>query len=151
MDSKRICLGVLLVGTLILSGCMSESGTSPSRFGIAKGGDDRNGPYDVIPGWWKPASDHNETWTWGSAAGVWPDTPDRVLVVMWGDERREPQMGEVNELQRNFLVAVDRDGNITENWSQWDSIFNRPHQIYINPYDPERAFLLDERGGNGVH
>ena len=48
-------------------------------------------------------------------------------------------------------MAVDRDGNITENWAQWDSLFNRPHQIYINPYDPERAVWVDERGGNGVH
>jgi hypothetical protein len=70
---------------------------------------------------------------------------------MWGDQRRQSRPGEDNERQRNFLVAVDRDGNITENWSQWDSLFNRPHQIYINPYDPERAVWVDERGGNGVH
>ena len=41
---------------------------------------------------------------------------------MWGDQRRQAQRGEGNELQKNFLVAVDREGNITENWSQWDSL-----------------------------
>lgn len=144
-------LGLVLTSTCLISACAVDDGTSGSRFGVAKGGDDRNGPYDVIPGWWKPAPDHDETWTWGSAAGVWPDTPDRILVVMWGDQRRNSPRGEGNELQRNFMVVVDRDGNIIENWSQWDSLFNRPHQVYINPYDPERAVWIDERGGNGVH
>ena len=151
MELKRIGLGLMLIATVVASACVREGEVPDSRFGVAKGGDDRNGPYDVISGWWKPAPDHDEDWTWGSAAGVWPDTPDRVLVVMWGDQRRQAQRGEGNELQKNFLVAVDREGNITENWSQWDSIFNRPHQIYINPYDPERAVWVDERGGNGVH
>jgi hypothetical protein len=151
MVLKRVSLGFLLIATLLSTACVVENELPSSRFEISKGGDDRNGPYDVIPGWWKPAPDHNETWTWGQAAGVWPDTPDRILVTIWGDQRRNPQPGGQNERQRNFLVVVDRDGNIIENWSQWDSLFNRPHQIYINPYDPERAVWVDERGGNGVH
>lgn len=151
MVLKQFSLGLALVGALVTSSCVIESERPFQRFETAKGGDDRNGPYDVIPGWWKPAPDHDETWTWGQAAGVWPDTPDRILVTIWGDQRRQPQPGGNNERQRNFLVVVDRDGNIIENWSQWDSLFNRPHQIYINPYDPERAVWVDERGGNGVH
>lgn len=151
MKRMPIRLSVLLVVSAFLSSCAVDSDAPTNRFAVGKGGDDRNGPYDVIPGWWKPAPDHDETWTWGSAAGVWPDTPDRVLVVMWGDQRRNSPRGEGNELQRNFMVVVDRDGNIIENWSQWDHLFNRPHQVYINPYDPERAVWIDERGGNGVH
>ena len=152
MALTRIGLGITLVAAVAASACLGESEAPIGRLGvIAKGGDDRSGPYDVVPGWWKPAPDHDSTWTWGSASGAWPDTPDRVLVVMWGDQRRQRQQGEENELNRNFLLAVDRDGNITENWAQWDSLFNRPHQIYINPYDPERAVWVDERGGNGVH
>ncbi len=151
MAMEHLRLGLLLAVSLVLSACVVESQISGGRFPVAKGGDDRSGPYEVIPGWWKPAPDHNQTWTWGQAAGVWPDTPDRILVVMWGDQRRQPQQGGDNELQRNFLVVVDRDGNIIENWSQWDHLFNRPHQIYISPYDPERAIWVDERGGNGVH
>lgn len=150
MKLERIALVMTLVVAAGSTAC--ENAAPVGRLGAtAKGGDDRSGPYDVVPGWWKPAPDHDSTWTWGSAAGVWPDTPDRVLVVMWGDQHRQPQQGVENERSRNFLVAVDRDGNITENWAQWDSLFNRPHQIYINPYDPERAVWVDERGGNGVH
>jgi hypothetical protein len=157
MEVKRIGLGLTLLAAVAASACMVESEAPIGRLGAtAKGGDDRSGPYDVVPGWWQPAPDHDSIWTWGSAAGVWPDTPDRVLVVMWGDQRRpgqrgQGQQGPDNELNRNFLLAVDRDGNITENWAQWDSLFNRPHQVYINPYDPERAVWVDERGGNGVH
>jgi hypothetical protein len=152
MALKRNGLAIALLIGMVGSSCGVESEAPAGRLGLTdKGGDDRSGPYDVVPGWWKPAPDHDATWTWGSAAGVWPDTPDRVLVVMWGDQRRQRQQGDENELNRNFFLVVDRDGNIVENWSQWDSLFNRPHQVYINPYDPERAVWVDERGGNGVH
>ena len=162
MKLKRIGMSLALVAAMAASACMSESESPGSRLGMtAKGGDDRSGPYDVVPGWWKPAPEHDSIWTWGSAAGVWPDTPDRVLVVMWGDQRRpgqripgqggQGQQGADNEFNRNFLLVVDRNGNITENWSQWDTLFNRPHQVYVNPYDPERSVWVDERGGNGVH
>ena len=36
------------------------------------------------------------------------------------------------------LTVVDGDGNIIEQWTQWDKIFKRPHFIAINPYDPEK-------------
>ncbi|SVC42011.1 uncharacterized protein METZ01_LOCUS294865, partial [marine metagenome] len=70
MKLKSISLAFTLIATMMASACTFEPERSDSRFGVAKGGDDRNGPYDVIPGWWKPAPDHDETWTWGSAAGV---------------------------------------------------------------------------------
>ena len=156
MGLERIAKGLTLVALAALAACAQEQQAAPAG-PVTKGGDDRSGPYDVVAGWWKPAPDHDSIWTWGSASGIWPDTPDRVLAVIWGDGRRNPMQGagggrnSPNERQRNFLVAVDRNGNITENWSQWDSLFNRPHQIYINPYDPERAIWVDERGGSGVH
>ena len=34
------------------------------------------------------------------------------------------------------LIVVDRDGNIVEEWTQWDHLFRRPHSVSINPYDP---------------
>ena len=75
MELKRISLGLMLIVTAVVSACSGESEPPASRFEVAKGGDDRNGPYDIIPGWWKPAPDHDETWTWGSAAGVWCPPP----------------------------------------------------------------------------
>lgn len=34
-----------------------------------------------------------------------------------------------------------------ERWTQWDSILNKPHQVYISPYDTERHIWVVERGG----
>ena len=36
------------------------------------------------------------------------------------------------------LVVVDGDGNIIEEWTQWDDMFKRPHSVYISPYDAEK-------------
>ena len=115
----------------------------------AKGGDGRDGDYQAVAGWWKPAADHDDTWTWGEVSGVAGDTPDRVIVAVWGDRSAD---GTEREGSSNYLVVVDRDGNVVENWSQWDTTFNKPHQVYISPYDPERHVWVVERGGGrGVH
>jgi len=45
----------------------------------------------------------------------------------------------------HLLVVVDANGNITEQWTQWDSLFKRPHSIYINPYDPDKyVWVVDD-------
>lgn len=45
------------------------------------------------------------------------------------------------------LVVVDSQGNVVEDWSQWNSMLKRPHAIYINPYDPEKhVWVVDDRG-----
>ena len=39
-----------------------------------------------------------------------------------------------------------RRRNITEDWTQWDSLFRRPHFVAINPYDPEKhVWIVDDR------
>ena len=78
---------------------------------------------------------------WGSVSGVAADTPDRIIVAIWGDQH--PERGERPD-GSNYLVVVNGDGDIIENWSQWDSIFNRPHQVYISPYDPDRHVWVVE-------
>jgi hypothetical protein len=73
------------------------------------------------------------------------DTPDRIIVAVWGD--RERTSGEQRLGGSNYLIEVDGNGDIIKRWTQWDSLFNTPHQVYINPYDPERAVYVVERGG----
>ena len=157
MTSNRLGMGVVLAVCLLsLSACVAENQAASEVDSMAsaldvivKGGDDRTGEYEAVEGWWKPAPDHDDTWGWGQVSGVAVDSPDRILVVIWGDrdaQNRERPDGS------NYLVAVDRDGNITENWNQWDETFNKPHQVYISPYDPERHVWVVERGGGrGVH
>ena len=121
---------------------------SPSR-AIAKGGDGRFGGYEPVSGWWKTAPDHDDRWTWGEVSGVAVDSPDRIIVAVWGDRDAD---GEEREGGSNYLVVVDREGNVVENWSQWDDTLHRPHQVYISPYDPARHVWVVERGrGRGVH
>ena len=79
-----------------------------------------------------------------SDLGVAVDTPDRIIVGVWGDRNAQ---GQGREGGTNYLVVADRNGNIVERWTQWDSILNKPHQVYISPYDPERHVWVVERGG----
>jgi hypothetical protein len=43
------------------------------------------------------------------------------------------------------MIVVDAQGNIVEDWSQWNSLFRRPHAVYISPYDPEKnVWVVDD-------
>ena len=43
------------------------------------------------------------------------------------------------------LTVVDANGNIIEQWTQWDKIFKRPHFVAINPYDPDKhVWVVDD-------
>ena len=154
MRWDRLAVAVLSATALAgLASCAPEPTPTPAEPPaprvIVAGGDGRAGDYEAVAGWWKPAADHDETWTWGEVSGVAVDTPDRIIVAAWGDRSAD---GTEREGSSNYLVVVDRDGNVVENWSQWDSTFNKPHQVYISPYDPERHVWVVERGGGrGVH
>ena len=150
LDGRGVVVAVGLVGLWACGGELStatpDADLSPA---MVKGGDNRAGEYESVAGWWKPAPDHEAPWTWGEVSGVAVDTPDRIIVAVWGDRNAE---GEERDDSSNYLVVVDRDGNVVENWSQWDSTFNKPHQVYISPYDTERHVWVVERGGGrGVH
>ena len=133
----------LLLTLTVVFGCGPSAETTPRVGEVVKGGDDRTGEYDAVDNWWKPAPDHGDVWGWGQVSGIAVDNPDRIIVGVWGDR---DALNRERDGSSNYLVAVDRDGNIKENWSQWDSLFNKPHQIYISPYDPERHIWVVERG-----
>ena len=43
------------------------------------------------------------------------------------------------------LVVVNEEGTIIEEWTQWDTIFKRPHSVYVSPYDPEKhVWVVDD-------
>ena len=139
-------LGIVLVAAGLGSVAVVTA-SQPSGQGTAassKGGDERNGAYDAVAGWWKPAPDHDAIWTWGEVSGLAADSPDRIIVAVWGDRNRQ---GDERPNGSNYLVVVNRNGDIIERWQQWDSILNKPHQVYISPYDPERHVWVVERGG----
>ena len=49
-----------------------------------KGGEDLTGPYEVVEDWPQPLPDH-EGWTWGSTAGIFAETPDKIFILQRGE------------------------------------------------------------------
>jgi len=61
-----------------------------------------------------------------------------------GDDSDVGQAG-VDFRWEHCIVVVDADGNIIEDWRQWDKMLRRPHAVYISPYDPEkRVWIVDD-------
>jgi hypothetical protein len=43
------------------------------------------------------------------------------------------------------ILVFDREGNLIEDWTQWDEMLRRPHAVYISPYDPEQhVWIVDD-------
>ena len=138
-------IGIVLVAVGLASVAVA-TGSRPSGQATAassKGGDDRNGAYDAVADWWKPAPDHD-------AAGPGARCPVSRQTAPTGSSLRSGAIGTTGDERpngSNYLVVVNRNGDIIERWQQWDSILNKPHQVYISPYDPERHVWVVERGG----
>src|SRR5262245_15184053 len=51
----------------------------------------------------------------------------------------------VDARMHHVIIVVDAQGNITEDWTQWDHLFKRPHGISISPYDPQKhVWVVDD-------
>jgi len=45
----------------------------------------------------------------------------------------------------NILCVINAEGDVVERWTQWDSMFRRPHAVYISPYDTEKnVWIVDD-------
>jgi DNA-binding beta-propeller fold protein YncE len=42
----------------------------------------------------------------------------------------------------HLIVVFDRNGKMVEDWSQWDKIWGRPHDVEISPYDPQKHIWI---------
>jgi len=166
MRAERV--GLTLVLAAGLAGCGAEN-RAQTAGQIASGGSDATGEYVAAANWWKPAPDHTDPaacpsgrggggggrgggqpstgpcWVWGEVSGAAADTPDRIIVAVWGD--RDQVSGQPRPGGSNYVLEVDGNGDLITRWTQWDTLFNTPHQVYISPYDPERAIYIIERGG----
>jgi peptidylamidoglycolate lyase len=71
----------------------------------------------------------------GGAPGDLPEDADKK----WGGKKG------VDARWEHALVVVDASGKISEDWTKWDNFFERPHAVYINPYDPEKnVWVVDD-------
>jgi hypothetical protein len=141
------------------------------RFVEQRGGFDVSGPYEVDPNWPK------KTWPapgyiWGSQSGVYPESPDRVFLASrgeielpkdaklgptfpgnWGALNRGGATGQV-PVFRNTILVINRQGDLIESWTQWDHLFEGgrgPHQIYVEPYDPDRHVWVVDDMNHVIH
>ena len=74
----------------------------------------------------------------GGAAGAMP--PDGLKA--W--QEQGGVLG-VDARWEHCILVFDRNGNIVEDWTQWDSMLARPHAVYVSPYDPEQhIWIVDD-------
>ena len=55
-----------------------------------KGGDDRTGPYDVVPNWPQPLAFAKPGYIWGSTGGIFAETPNRIFIANRGELKLPP-------------------------------------------------------------
>jgi NHL repeat len=149
-----------VVGTLL-------TGVGSAQAPKEKGGGDVTGPYELVAGW--PQNWCGSGYQIGSTAGVWAESPDRVMIFARGCPPALKEPGDVVP-ERNasgfdmsqkdtarhprwdhILNVVDRNGKLIESWDQHNSLFVRPHRIIVNPYDPDRHVWLVDDGAHALY
>jgi hypothetical protein len=71
----------------------------------------------------------------GGAPGDKPEDADKLFKGVKGVDAR----------WEHTVLVVNSTGDITEQWTQWDSLLERPHAVYINPYDPDKSvWIVDD-------
>ena len=122
-------------------------------------------PYDIIPYWHKPFAQPG--YAFGGNSGLFAESPDRIIIAQRGEARLPnpvpPEYAgyagslginvlSATELRtwQNCLYVLDGDGNVIENWTQWDVLCAGsdgpgPHRLRISPYDPDkRIWVINE-------
>jgi sugar lactone lactonase YvrE len=69
-----------------------------------------------------------------------------------GDQLEEPGGGRagIDWRWEHCVLVVDREGNIVEEWTQWDHLWYRPHDVEISPYDPDKHVWIVDADGHFV-
>ena len=52
---------------------------------------------------------------------------------------------------QHLIFAVDAEGNLVDDWSQWDSKFKRVHKILISPYDADKRVWIVDDGNHAIY
>ncbi len=138
-----------------------------------KGGDDATGPYDLVPNW--PQNFCGAGFQPGSTAGIWAQSPDRVIVFTRGclpvlEGRRggggpgalvpERNTSGYDMSQKDparhprwdhVITFIDRNGKMIESWEQHNKLFVRPHRVLVNPYDPQKHIWFVDDGAHAIY
>ncbi len=45
----------------------------------------------------------------------------------------------------HIVTVFNAQGDLVEDWTQWDKMFRRPHAVYMSPYDPQKhIYIVDD-------
>jgi len=142
--------------------CMAATVPAAASGGASeKGGLDLTGPYEVVEGWFKPGIDG-----WDQrVVAVNAEDPNRVFIgavdrndtreghpMLTADGKVMKEKTKVVRDNNNFekgdvnnLLVLNANGEVIENWSQWNHEISIAHHIVIDPYDPEHAVWVVDR------
>lgn len=120
-----------------------------------KGGIDLTGPYDVVPNWLKPVEEGRLLYP----ISVHAESPDRIFIASVGTTLKAPQgvsyygnfsLSRAGARVDKQLIVVNRHGALVEDWSQWSHLFGQPHEVTMDPYDPEKHVWVVDRESQQV-
>jgi peptidylamidoglycolate lyase len=137
------------------AGMSSPHGTHQSFMPVnGKGGEDLSGPYEAVEDWPETIE---EGWRLAGVAGVYPETPDRVMVVtqfgmraerktnlVWGRNvfaMKESPFAHYREEEaknEHRIITFNREGKMIDSWEWQNHLFGKLNRIFISPYDPEK-------------
>lgn len=118
-----------------------------------KGGIDITGPYKVVENWFKPLHEGRHQ----CVVGVFAESANRIYLVTevevaatfpagnCASERTAPGV------HRHFILVLNGDGQVIEDWSQWSGLFGSPHSIKISPYDREKHVWIVNSDAHQIH
>src|SRR5476649_2650056 len=134
--------------------------------GSEKGGEDEFGPYEPVANWPLPLAGQlpgSEGYTWGSTAGIFAETPNKIFIAQRGEIALSPTLKPGMPVwavglrasgqkyrSANYILTVDANGKLLDNWTCNDSLITHPHSVVISPYDPEKHVWLIDDGGSQI-
>ncbi len=133
-------LGVVLTGavTVTIAGGHSQP----------KGGSDDFGAYEPVANWLKPMRQGYLE----RGVSVFAESPNRIFYT--SDLEFVPRRGpggagapkpEDASPEHHWVMVVDGNGKLIEEWKQWDSLFKMPHHSGGQPDNRHGAPRLDRR------
>jgi len=157
---------LFVIGVGLLTSPASLQQRDAASLSSKGGAGEITGPYEIPdPNWPQWAHPYpKQGYIWGSQGGVFAESPDRIYLANrgelklpdkvpnnfpgnWGFFNTQAATQPIASMV-NCIVVVDRNGKLIEAWNQWDKLFEwgrGPHQVYINPYDPERfVWVVDD-------
>ncbi|MGH9254142.1 MAG: hypothetical protein ACRD3C_06185 [Vicinamibacterales bacterium] len=77
-------------------------------------------------------------------AGGSGQDPAKGMDIWRGNAPPYRELG-VDARWEHTLIVVNAQGDIIEEWTQWDKMFKRPHAVYVSPYDADKhVWVVDD-------